>query len=93
MVTSVHKRAWGSKCPKGSRMRTQRNGTTGLPGWYQTAVSDVMSNGRMVPSYQGAATLVHVVWEECSRVWRVGRRSPLRRGRPFCPGVRGGAGS
>src|SRR5271165_5872494 len=35
---SVLKNAWGSCSPDGSRTRTQRIGTGGMPAWYQTAV-------------------------------------------------------
>jgi hypothetical protein len=34
----VHRKASGSRRPSGSRTSTQRIGTTGVPGWYHTAV-------------------------------------------------------
>ena len=38
----------------GSRTRTQRIGTTGRPGWYQTAMPETMSTARSPPPYQSA---------------------------------------
>ena len=55
---SVQSRAWGSKTPRGSRISTQRMVTAGLPERYQTAVCEVSSTMRVVPSYQAMAAMV-----------------------------------
>ena len=34
----VQSRAWGSRCPVGSRRSSQRRATVGWPEWYQRAV-------------------------------------------------------
>jgi len=52
---SVQRIAWGSKTPWGSRISTQRMVTAGLPERYQTAVWEVSSTMRVVPSYQDTA--------------------------------------
>ena len=56
---SVQSKAWGVNSLCGSRTKTQRRGTGGLPERYQTAVCDVSSTVRVVPSYQAADTLIH----------------------------------
>ena len=48
---SVQSKAWGVNSPWGSRTKTQRRGTGGLPERYQTAVCEVSPNVRVVPSY------------------------------------------
>ncbi len=59
---SVQRRAWGSNVPSGSRTITQRMRTGGLPELYQTAVWEVSSTVRMVPSYQDTAATVQATW-------------------------------
>ena len=44
--------------PWGSRTKTQRRGTGGLPERYQTAVCEVSSTVRVVPLYQATAAVV-----------------------------------
>src|ERR671912_241223 len=71
---------------------TQRTGTTGRPACRQTAVSEQISTTRSPSLYQpGTATRCHGVALSASTSARVGRRSPLVRGRPTAPGRRGGA--
>ena len=83
---------------RGSRTSTQRIGTGGLPQWYQTAVWEASSTTRTVPSYQATGEAFQETsgkpscsFPSCS--FRVGRRAPFTRGRPFWPGRRGGAGA
>jgi len=49
---SVHNRACGSNFPSGSRINTHRMGTVGLPRLYQSAVAELISTERVLPSYQ-----------------------------------------
>jgi hypothetical protein len=49
---SVHSKAWLSKSPSGSRIKTQRMGTAGSPVEYQMAVSETISTVRCAPPYQ-----------------------------------------
>ena len=58
----VHSKAWGSKVPWGSRISTQRMRTGGLPERYQTAVWEVSSTVRVVPSYQATSELAQVTF-------------------------------
>ena len=44
--------------PWGSRTKTQRRGTGGLPERYQTAVCEVSSTVRVAPLYQATAAVV-----------------------------------
>src|SRR5829696_3859128 len=75
-------------------MSTQRNGTGGRPVWYQTAVSETTSTFRTPAPYQlGTRSGVQPVVGSPATAARVGRRLPLRRGRPTWRGRRGGAGS
>ena len=84
----------GGEGALGSRISTQRSGAAGMPPWYQTVVSDATSTVRSPWPYQSATvTPVHTVVGSPARMARVGRRWPLRRGRPTCPGARAGAGS
>ena len=83
---SVHSKAWVAKAPWGSRINTQRMRTGGLPERYHTAVWEVSSTARVVPSYQATVALAHVT-SACPRsVFNGGRRAPFSGGRPFCPG-------
>ena len=50
--------AWRSKVLRGSRTSTHRMVTGGLPARYQTAVWEVSSTMRVVPSYQETAATV-----------------------------------
>ena len=56
-VRSVQSSAWVAKCPCGSRISTQRNGTGGSPLWYQTAVAEAISTVRWPAPYQWATVL------------------------------------
>ena len=49
---SVLSRAWGSRCPVGSRRSSQRRATVGWPGWYQRAVPVAAWRCLSVPSGQ-----------------------------------------
>ena len=51
---SVHRRAWGSNPPSGSRIKTQRMGTAGKPVEYHTAVLEAISTVRSSLPYQSA---------------------------------------
>ena len=57
--------------------------TGGLPERYQTAVWEVSSTARVVPSYQDTAALVQLTSVWSSSVFSDGRREPFRAGRPF----------
>ena len=50
----------GSKAPWGSRASTQQMVTGGLPERYQTAVCEVSSTMRVVPSYQDTAATIQL---------------------------------
>src|SRR5215210_6472601 len=59
---SVHRRAWVSKWPSGSRIRTQRSGTAGSPELYQRAGLVTISTTRSaLPYHWGSVTLLHPV--------------------------------
>jgi hypothetical protein len=76
---------WNSSC--GSRINTQRNGTAGKPVEYQTAVLETISIVRFCLPYQFATMIDFQPVEESSATTeRLGKRSPLSRGRPICPG-------
>jgi hypothetical protein len=64
------------------------------PVLYHTAVSEAISTIRSLSPYQ---LVIVVSFQTVFAAWatteRFGRRSPLRRGLPICPGRRGGAGS
>ena len=83
---SVHSRACVANSPWGSRTKTQRRGTGGLPERYQTAVCEVSSTVRVVPLYQATAAVVQdrPGWST-SNFSAVSRR-PFSGGRPFRPG-------
>ena len=74
----VHSRAWGAKASWGSRINTQRMRTSGLPEPYHTAVWEVSSTARLVPSCQATSALVQLTEDWSSSVFSDGR--------PFCPG-------
>ena len=60
--------------------------TGGLPERYQTAVWEVSSTARVMPSYQATSALAQVT-SVCSRkTFSGGRRGPFNGGRPFWPG-------
>ena len=91
---SVHSRAWVLNSPCGSRTSTQRMGTAGSPVLYQTAVAEATSTVRSPLPYQSSTVAGAQTVEGSSATSdRFGRRSPLRRGLPICPALRGGAGS
>lgn len=91
---SVHSRACGEKRPRGSRTSTQRIGTTGFPLWHHTAVAEQNSITRSPSPYQpGTVTRRQRVLVRISTSERLGKRTPLVRGRPFVPGRRRGIGS
>ena len=94
-VTSVLKKAWGSRFPSGSRTRTHRTGNTGVPGLYHKAMSDVISS--VLPSawpYQAETTiLVQLVAELDSRVLSFGSAGPFCAGRPIVRDVRFAGGA
>src|SRR5215216_5918021 len=91
---SVHRRAWVLKSPSGSRTKTQRTGTANKPVEYHTAVAETISTARSPLPYQLAISAAsQTVVGSSATTERLGSRSPLRRGLPFCPGRRGGAGS
>ncbi len=91
---SVLRNACGSPSPEGSRTSTQRIGAGGKPEWYQTAVSDATSSSRGWPPYHSATVVRdHMVFGSASTALNVGKRRPFSRGRPICPGRRGGAGA
>src|SRR5262245_61999461 len=93
-VGSVHKSACVAKAPWGSRRSTQRIVTGGLPLWYHTAVWEAISTVRAPCPYQSAtSTAVQAVVGSAATCARVGRRAPLRRGRPIVWEARGGAGA
>ena len=74
---SVRRRAWGSKAPSGSLTSTQRTVTAGLLQRYQTAVWEVSSTVRVVPSYQDTAATVHGTSAWSMRVFSEGLCWPL----------------
>ena len=67
------------KVPWGSRINTQRMRTGGLPERYQTAVWEVSSTVRVVPSYQATVVLAQVAWGWSRRAFSGGRRAPFQR--------------
>ena len=91
---SVASRAWGLRRLAGSRTSSQRNGTTGLPGWLQTAHPVASSTWRSpVPYQSGTVCSRHLVAGSVSRCSRVGSRPPVRGGLPTERGERRGAGA
>ena len=89
----VHRRAWVLNFASGSRISTHRKGTAGKPVLCQTAVSETISTVRCALPYQLATVMVlQTVSGSSATTERLGRRSPLSRGLPICPGWRGGAG-
>jgi len=89
---SVLRNACGSLPLEGSRTSIQRIGAGGKPEWYQTAVSEVTSSSRDRPPYHSATvTRDHTVSGSASTALSAGKRRPFNRGRPICPGRRGGA--
>jgi hypothetical protein len=46
LEVGIHRRAWGSNPPSGSRISTQRTGTAGKPVEYHTAVAEAISTVR-----------------------------------------------
>src|SRR5215212_2216136 len=93
VARSVQRSAWGWNSSCGSRINTQRNGTAGKPVEYQTAVLETISIVRFCLPYQFATMIGFQPVEESSATTeRLGKRSPLSRGRPIWPGYRGGAG-
>ena len=75
-----------AKEPWGSRISTQRMRTGGLPERYQTAVWEVSSTARVMPSYQATAALAQVTSVCARKTCSGGRRGPFNGGRPFWPG-------
>ena len=75
-----------AKEPWGSRISTQRMRTGGLPERYQTAVWEVSSTARVMPSYQATSALAQVTSVCSRRTFSGGRRGPCNGGRPFWPG-------
>ena len=80
---SVQSKAWGVNSPWGSRTKTQRRGTGGLPERYQTAVCEVSPNVRVVPSYQAADTVAQDTVGKSRSVFSAGSRRPFSGVRPF----------
>ena len=72
----------GGEGALGIAVSTQRMRTGGLPERYQTAVYDVSSTVRVVPSYQATATLAQVTWGWSRRAFSEGRRAPFSGGQP-----------
>ena len=76
-------KAWGVNSPCGSRTKTQRRDTGGLPERYQTAVWDVSSTVRVVPSYQAAGTSIHDTAGKSGSAFSAGSRRSFSGGRPL----------
>jgi hypothetical protein len=69
-----------------SDQSTQRNGTAGKPVEYQTAVLETISIVRFCLPYQFATMIgFQPVEESSATTHRLGKRSPLSRGRPIWP--------
>jgi len=84
----------GAKRCSGSRIKTQRIGTTGRPECRQTAEADVISILRAPAPYQpGTTSACQGVLSSARTSDKVGNLTPFVRGRPIVPGRRGGAGS
>ena len=94
-VTSVLKKACGSRFSSGSRTRTHRTGSTGVPGLYHKAMSDVISSAlpSAWPDQAEAIIFVQLVAGLDSRVLSFGSAGPFCAGRPIVREVRftGGA--
>src|SRR5215213_8271360 len=74
---SVQRRAWVSNSSFGSRIDTQRNGTTGRPLLYQRALSQTNSTTRCVPPYQLLTVMgIRAVFGSLATTERLGRREP-----------------
>src|SRR5215217_697737 len=84
---SVQRRAWGLNFPSGSRTNTQRKGTANKLVEYQTAVSEATSTVHSPLPYQLAILVIFLTFQGSgAHRERLGRRSPLRRDLPLCPG-------
>ncbi len=91
---SVARKAWGLSSPVGSRTIIHRIGRGGRPPWYQIAVPVAVSMARSRFPYQsGTLWGCHTVAASASTAVSLGRRLPLRGGRPRVPLRRGGAGA
>ena len=77
-------KTWGVNSPWGSRTKTHRRGTCGLPERYQTAVWEVSPYVRVVPSYQAFDTVAQDTVGKSRSVFSAGSRFGLvSGGRPF----------
>jgi hypothetical protein len=64
------------------------------PGWYQTAVPELVSRRRRFPSWRDCSSIARqTVVLSSSTAESLGSSAPTRRGRPTWRGLRGGAGS
>jgi len=92
-ATCVASQACGSYAPGGARPQPQRLTTGGKPDVDHPPGSVSFSTARVAPPDHGATAIgVHGVCGSASRGGGAGRRAPCTRGRPWCPGLRAGAG-
>jgi len=87
-------RSHSPRCARGTfGCSAQRIGAGGSPEQYQTAVSEATSNSRDRPPYHSATVTRDQTVSGSSTALNPGSRFPFSRGRPICPGRRGGAGA
>jgi len=90
----VDNQAGGLQRSGGSRIRPPRMATGGWPEGYPTAGSVALATSRgPAPDPSSLVSVLHGVCSSAPTAARVGRRFPVRRGRPRWPGARGGGGS